>query len=33
MDLHFQVPNFPGFHWFLVVAQLEQLLETERQDY
>jgi hypothetical protein len=33
MDLHFQVPNFPGFDCFLVVAQLEQLLETERQDY
>jgi hypothetical protein len=29
MDLHFQVSELPGFSSFLVVAQLEQPLETE----
>jgi hypothetical protein len=33
MDLHFQVSKFPGFSWFSLVAQLEQPLETETQDY
>jgi hypothetical protein len=33
MDLHFQVSKFPGFNWFPVVAQLEQPLETDIQDY
>jgi hypothetical protein len=32
-DLHFQVSKFPGFSRFSVVAQLEQPLETEMQDY
>ena len=33
MDLRFQVSKFPGFRWFSLVAQLEQPLETETQDY
>jgi len=33
MDLGFQVPNFQGFYWFSVVAQVEQPLESQIQDY